>query len=86
MEEVFAIRVKQAANRAAADPGYKIEIVDLGFRITYFFKVGAKPYTQENYTTWRAVNFAIHNPLLMAMNDLKDSSEKFIRKQEAAKV
>ena len=73
----FADRLALAANRAARNPGWKIEVVKESFRITYTFTLEGRFYTHENLTTFRAVAHSQQNALLMAMNDLMDSVEKF---------
>lgn len=80
---MFAKRVKEAAVKLKADPLYSIEILNAGFRITYTFPAAAKWYVHENFTPFRAVEHSQHNPLIMAMNDLKDSSMTFKKKIEA---
>ena len=77
MEEGFQSRLIEAAGMAERDPGFKIEIVGQNFRITYTFMTGTRGYVHENLTSFRAVEHVVHNPLLMAMNDLKASSDRW---------
>ena len=74
---MFEERVREAAIKAVTDPGWKIEVAGQAFRITYTFPLEGRFYTHENATTFRAVTHAMHNPLIMAMNDLTDSVDKF---------
>jgi len=71
--------LKEAADKAAEDTGFRIEIQEAGIRVTYMFDVKGIMYIHENITSWRALGVAMNNPILMAMNDLKHGVDKFVK-------